>query len=86
MDIQRQNSNELPNLQWEALYVNDHPEKELIDNISVDMDNVTQQLFEEAQEAAALKTFQVQLKYIASSIKSGMVFIDQNAAHQRILI
>ena len=73
------------NLQWEALYVNDHPEKELIDNISVDMDNVTQELFEEAQEAAALKTFQVQLKYIASSIKSGMVLIDQNAAHQRIL-
>jgi len=32
-----------------------------------------------------LKTFQVQLKYIASSIKSGMVLIDQNAAHQRIL-
>ena len=73
------------NLQWEALYVSDHPEKELIDNISVDMDNVTQELFEEAQEAAALKTFQVQLKYIASSIKSGMVLIDQNAAHQRIL-
>ncbi len=73
------------NLQWEALYVSDHPEKELINNISVDMDNVTEQLFEEAQEAAALKTFQVQLKYIASSIKSGMVLIDQNAAHQRIL-
>lgn len=73
------------NLQWEALYVNDHPEKELIENITVDMDNVSQELFEEAQEATALKTFQVQLKYIASSIKSGMVLIDQNAAHQRIL-
>ena len=73
------------NLQWETLYVSDHPEKELIDNITVDMNDVTQELFEEAQEAAALKTFQVQLKYIASSIKSGMVLIDQNAAHQRIL-
>ncbi len=73
------------NLEWEALYVSDHPEKELIDHISVDMDNVSQELFEEAQEAAALKTFQVQSKYIASSIKSGMVLIDQNAAHQRIL-
>lgn len=73
------------NLQWEALYVSDHPEKELIDHISVDMDNISQELFEEAQEAAALKTFQVQSKYIASSIKSGMVLIDQNAAHQRIL-
>ena len=73
------------NLQWEALYVSDHPEKELIDHLSVDMDNISQELFEEAQEAAALKTFQVQSKYIASSIKSGMVLIDQNAAHQRIL-
>lgn len=73
------------NLQWEALYLSDHPEKELIENITVDLDNVSQELFDEAQEASALKTFQVQQKYIASSIKSGMVLIDQNAAHQRIL-
>lgn len=73
------------NLQWEALYLSDNPEKELIENITVDMDNVTQDLFDEAQEAAALKTFQVQAKFIASSIKSGMVLIDQHAAHQRIL-
>ncbi|MEL4454554.1 DNA mismatch repair endonuclease MutL [Lutimonas vermicola] len=73
------------NLQWEALYLSDNPENELIENITVDMDNVTQDLFDEAQEAAALKTFQVQAKFIASSIKSGMVLIDQHAAHQRIL-
>ena len=71
--------------QWEALYLSDHPEKELIENITVDMDNVTEELFDEAREEATLKTFQVQLRYIASSIKSGMVLIDQNAAHQRIL-
>lgn len=71
--------------EWEALYLSDHPEKELIDNITVNMDNVTEQLFEEAKEEVNLKTFQVQSKYIASSIKSGMVLIDQNAAHQRIL-
>ncbi len=79
---QQRTSNEV---QWEALYLSDHPEKELIENITVDLDNVSQELFEEAEEASALKTFQVQLKYIASSIKSGMVLIDQNAAHQRIL-
>ena len=73
------------NLQWEALYMSDHPEKELIENITVDLDNVSQELCDEAQEADALKTLKVQLKYIASSIKSGMVLIDQNAAHQRIL-
>lgn len=71
--------------QWEALYLSDHPEKELIDNITVDLDNVSQELFDETQEDTAHKTFQVQLKYIASSIKSGMVLIDQHAAHQRIL-
>lgn len=71
--------------QWEALYLSDHPEKELIENITVDLDNVSQELFDETQEATAHKTFQVQLKYIASSIKSGMVLIDQHAAHQRIL-
>lgn len=73
------------NAQWEALYLGDHPEKELIENITVDMDNVSQELFDEANDEITLQTFQVQLKYIASSIKSGMVLIDQNAAHQRIL-
>jgi len=71
--------------EWEALYLSDHPEKELIENITVDLDNVSQELFDETQEDKAHKTFQVQLKYIASSIKSGMVLIDQHAAHQRIL-
>ena len=71
--------------QWEALYLSDHPEKELIENITVELDNVSQELFDETQEDTAHKTFQVQLKYIASSIKSGMVLIDQHAAHQRIL-
>ncbi len=72
-------------VQWEALYLSDHPEKELIENITVDIDNVSQELFDETAEAKASKTFQVQLKFIASPIKSGMVLIDQNAAHQRIL-
>lgn len=73
------------NPSWEALYLRDHPEKELIEHITVDMDNISQDLFDEAQEEAALKTIQIQLKYIAGSIKSGMVLIDQHAAHQRIL-
>ncbi len=71
--------------QWESLYLSDNPEKELIENITVELDNISQELFDETDEAYSVKTFQVQLKYIASSIKSGMVLIDQNAAHQRIL-
>lgn len=73
------------NSQWEALYLSDHPEKELIENITVDLDNISQELFDESEATTLYKTFQVQSKYIASSIKSGMVLIDQNAAHQRII-
>jgi DNA mismatch repair protein MutL len=49
------------------------------------MDVVSQQLFDDSKDESTYKTFQVQAKYIASAIKSGMVLIDQNAAHQRIL-
>ena len=70
---------------WDALYLENHPEKELIQHIEVEMDDISQQLFDESNEEIEYKTFQVQSKYIASSIKSGMVLIDQNAAHQRIL-
>ena len=73
------------NLQWEALYLKNYPEQEIIQNIEVEMDNVSQELFDETQDDSTYKTFQVQLRYIVSAIQSGMVLIDQNAAHQRIL-
>ena len=62
-----------------------YPEQEIIQNIEVEMDNVSQELFDETQDDSTYKTFQVQLRYIVSAIQSGMVLIDQNAAHQRIL-
>ncbi|MBE7629699.1 DNA mismatch repair endonuclease MutL [Tenacibaculum piscium] len=63
---------------WEALY---------IDNQSLeDIENTTQsQLFEIHQETETGKTFQIQKKYLLSSIKSGVVLINQSLAHQRIL-
>jgi DNA mismatch repair protein MutL len=73
------------NLQWEALYLKNYPEQEIIQNIEVEMDNVSRELFDEVEDDSTYKTFQVQSRYIASAIKSGMVLIDQNAAHQRIL-
>ncbi len=58
---------------WESLYVN-------ID------DMVRQeQLLEKKQEKETGKTFQIQKKYILSTIKSGVVLIHQSLAHQRIL-
>ncbi len=73
------------NLQWEALYLKNYPEQEIIQNIEVEMDNISQELFDETQDDSTYKTFQVQSRYIVSAIQSGMVLIDQNAAHQRIL-
>lgn len=72
--------------QWEALYIDNGPEKELIHSIDVEAENITQELFGEKDGLDdMLRTFQLHSKYVASSIKSGMVLIDQNAAHQRIL-
>jgi len=67
--FKRENSN------WEALYT------------SADTsENLRQEgLFDSHQENEAVKTFQIQKKYLLSSIKSGMVLIHQSLAHQRIL-
>ena len=59
--------------------------RKLFKILTVELDNVSQELFDETQEDCQVQTFQVQSRYIASAIKSGMVLIDQNAAHQRIL-
>ncbi len=44
-----------------------------------------EQLFESSQETETGKTFQIQKKYLLSSIKSGVVLIHQSLAHQRVL-
>jgi DNA mismatch repair protein MutL len=48
-------------------------------------DEVTGSFFEDDSEAAGQTTFQLQNKYIISPIKSGLMIIHQNLAHQRIL-
>lgn len=60
---------------WESLYTSTE---------SIE-DNQQEELFEDQQEAQSGKTFQIQKKYLLSSIKSGMVLISQSLAHQRIL-
>ncbi|MFN0729662.1 DNA mismatch repair endonuclease MutL [Polaribacter gochangensis] len=42
-------------------------------------------LFHQDETTETGKTFQIQKKYLLSSIKSGMVLIHQNLAHQRVL-
>ena len=60
---------------WEALYTN----TQTIETAH------QEQLFETVQETETGKTFQIQKKYLLSSIKSGVVLINQSLAHQRVL-
>ena len=46
---------------------------------------MTSSIFDEYTERKVHKTFQLHNKYIINTIKSGMVVIDQNRAHERIL-
>ncbi|WP_369048652.1 DNA mismatch repair endonuclease MutL [Tenacibaculum sp. UWU-22] len=60
---------------WEALYA----------DIDILPEEKQQVFFENDDEVATKKTFQIQKKYLISTIKSGIVLINQSLAHQRIL-
>ena len=71
--------------QWEALYSGLKNTEEAFNNIEVTSDEVAGELFEQEASVLPKVTFQIQNKYIVSSIKSGILVIHQNLAHQRIL-
>jgi DNA mismatch repair protein MutL len=59
---------------------------EEIGNIEFESDEVTGSLFNENEiEQATNKMYQIHKKYIVNPIKSGMVIVDQQRAHQRVL-
>ncbi|TMM31396.1 DNA mismatch repair endonuclease MutL [Polaribacter aestuariivivens] len=60
---------------WESLYT----------STAISDDEKQEELFNNQQEVKTQKTFQIQRKYVLSSIKSGVVLIHQSLAHQRIL-
>ena len=64
--------------QWESLYTGID-----IHNIEIESEIVNTSLF--SKESSSVKTYQIHKKYIISSIKSGIVYIHQHLAHQRIL-
>ncbi len=66
------------NQQWESLYTGID-----VHNIEVESETVHNSLF--SDEKPNSKTYQIHKKYIVSSIKSGIVYINQHLAHQRIL-
>lgn len=71
---------------WESLYVGLKQDTEEIEAISFENDEVTSSLFnDEDVEQAVHRTYQIHRKYIVNPIKSGMVIVDQQRAHQRVL-
>lgn len=70
---------------WESLYVGLKDAFEPRE-LPVETDILTSTLFGENEvEKAKTATYQIHKKYIVSPIKSGMLIIDQQRAHQRIL-
>ncbi len=74
---------------WESLYVGLNQEPEILpDNtsISFESEEVAGSLFNDEEiEQSGHTVYQIHRKYIVSPIKSGMVIVDQQRAHQRVL-
>jgi len=72
---------------WEAMYVGLKNEEAQMDVASIEFESeeVTGSFFESEEKKPSDITFQLQNKYIISPIKSGMIVIHQNLAHQRVL-
>ncbi len=72
---------------WESLYVGLKSDTQEIESGTFEEEEaVTSSLFSDNDiEETKNRTYQIHKKYIVSSIKSGMMVIDQQRAHQRIL-
>mgnify|MGYP000081726225 CR=1 FL=1 len=77
------------NKKWDALYVGLESKSNTRDSedgfVSFETDAIQSSIFEDQSETKTKNTFQLQQKFIISTIKSGLVVIDQNRAHERIL-
>jgi DNA mismatch repair protein MutL len=71
---------------WESLYVGLKQDSEQIETLTFENETVTSSLFNNDEvEQTIHKTYQLHKKYIVNPIKSGMIIVDQQRAHQRIL-
>ncbi|WP_299112804.1 DNA mismatch repair endonuclease MutL [uncultured Winogradskyella sp.] len=86
---QRTSFKQAPTASWESLYVGLESKGNKSENdfseVTFESDSKTESLFGDASVDASKTTFQLQQKYIVSTLKSGMLIIDQNRAHQRVL-
>ena len=75
-----------PTSSWESLYVGLKKDIFDIEVTDFEQEAITSSLFTEDEvDQIPNKTYQIHRKYIVSPIKSGMVIVDQQRAHQRIL-
>tara|TARA_B110000046_G_scaffold185658_1_gene228385 strand:+ start:1768 stop:3600 length:1833 start_codon:yes stop_codon:yes gene_type:complete len=72
---------------WEGLYVGleSKSNSDSFSQVNYESDEMTSSIFDDTTEQKTHKTFQLHNKYIINTIKSGMLVIDQNRAHERIL-
>ena len=75
---------------WESLYnglgQNDHEQNQNFSQVEFESDEVTGQLFGNSEEKeTGGTTFQLNKKYIVTTLKTGILVIDQHRAHSRIL-
>lgn len=78
-----------PAANWESLYVGLESKGNDASNdfaeVTFESNPETATMFSDDAVESNKTTFQLQNKYIVSTIKSGMLIIDQNRAHQRVL-
>lgn len=77
-----------PELQptWESLYVGLEEIDRNLSEVTFENEAVSSSLFDDVEtEHEPKRTYQIHKKYIVSSIKSGIVIINQKRAHERVL-
>lgn len=78
-----------PTAHWESLYVGleskGNRSQDNFTEVTFESDAKTVSIFKPDEVVQEKTTYQLRQKYIVSTIKSGMLIIDQNRAHQRIL-
>jgi DNA mismatch repair protein MutL len=86
---QRTPFKQAPAASWESLYVGleskGNNSKADFRHVTFESDPKNESIFSDSSIETTKTTFQLQQKYIVSTLKSGMLIVDQNRAHQRIL-
>jgi DNA mismatch repair protein MutL len=86
---QRTNFKQAPTAAWESLYVGleskGNNSQDHFSQVTFESDSKNESIFSDSSIETSKTTFQLHQKYIVSTLKSGMLVIDQNRAHQRIL-